>query len=136
MAGDGVGMSDQILPAAARHGLPVSHNLGAGMAVFALSKMLMPVRIRHLRTFGSAAGERESAYAEARGASPSPLARTNARFNPRNAHHAYSVAHRSKFRVLNADAHRGGKTFPNHEACCALLTLLGFEFAKTVPGRA
>src|SRR5271163_1195185 len=92
--------------------------------------MLVAVGIRHLRGLGGAAGKRESGRAKARRASPSPSARVDARFNAGNAHDAYSVADKSRFRVLNADTHRGGKTFPNHRACCALLTLLRFEFAN------
>ena len=137
MAGDCVGTADQILPAAARHRLAVGHHLRAGMAIFGLSEVLVAVRIRHLRSLGSATGECESGHAEARGASPPLFARTNARFNARNAHDAYSVADKRRFRVLNADPHRGGKRFPNHQAFCALLTLLRFEFANEFrPSRA
>ena len=123
-------MADQILPAAPRHRLAVGHDFWARVAVFGLSEMLVAVGIRHLRGLVSAAGERKSGHAKAHGAPPSPSARVDARFNAGNAHDAYSVADKSRFRVLNADTHRGGKTFPNHRACCALLTLLRFEFAN------
>src|SRR5271166_1270486 len=123
-------MADQILPAAARDWLAVGHHFRAGVAIFRLREMLVAVGVRHLWGLGGAAGKRESSQAKARGASPSSSGRVDARFNARNAHDAYSVADKSRFRVLNADTHRGGKTFPSHQACCALLTLLRFEFAK------
>jgi hypothetical protein len=40
------------------------------------------------------------------------------------------VAHKRKVRASNAEARRGGRTFPNHQARCALLILLRFEFAN------
>src|SRR5271154_5095266 len=92
--------------------------------------MLVAVGIRHLRGLGGAAGKRESGHAKARGASPSPSARVDARFNAGNAHDAYSVADKSGFRVLTSNPPRGGKPFPTHRACCALLPLFRFEFAN------
>ena len=40
------------------------------------------------------------------------------------------VAHKRKVRASNAEARRSGRTFPNHQARCALLILLRFEFAN------
>ena len=40
------------------------------------------------------------------------------------------VAHKRKVRASNAEARGSGRTFPNHQARCALLILLRFEFAN------
>jgi len=40
------------------------------------------------------------------------------------------VAHKRKVRASNAEARRTGRTFPNHQARCALLIPLRFEFAN------
>jgi hypothetical protein len=40
------------------------------------------------------------------------------------------VAHKRKVRASNAVARRSDRTFPNHQARCALLILLRFEFAN------
>ena len=80
MAGDSVGTANQILTAAAGHRLPVRDELRAGMAVFGLGEMFVAVRVSHSGGLAGAAGEREGGYAEARGASPSPFDRMDARF--------------------------------------------------------
>jgi hypothetical protein len=136
VSGDSVWSADQILPTAARHWLAICDDLLAGVAIFGLSEMLMAVRVRDLRTLGGATSKREGGYAQASRALPFPFARNDARFNAPNAHDAYSVANESGFRASsNVDPHRGGKIFPKAQACCPLLTLLRFEFAKNSGSR-
>ncbi len=58
------------------------------------------------------------------------MTRVNVRVKARNAHHAYSgrpAAHGSSFKRR---ARHSDRIFPNHQARCALLIPLRFEFAK------
>ena len=78
----------------------------------------------------SAAGERPSRHAEAHGASPSPVARIPVRSKARNAHHAYSGRAPAQGSSFKRRARHSNRIFPNHQARCALLIPLRFEFAN------
>ena len=83
----------------------------------------------------SAAGERPSRHAEAHGASPSPVARIPVRSKARNAHHAYSGRAPAQSSSFKRRARHSNRIFPNHQARCALLIPLRFEFANEFRSR-
>ena len=127
--GDRVGPSDQILPSAMRHGLAIGDNLPAGMAVFGLREMLVAVGIGHVGGWRrSATGESPRRHAKAHGAPPSSIARIHVRFKARNAHHAYSGRAPAQGSSFKRRARHSNRVFPNHQARCALLIPLRFEF--------
>jgi hypothetical protein len=96
-----------------------------------LGEMFMAVRVGHVGgRRRSAAGKREGGCTEAHGASPSPVARINARFKARNAHHAYSGRAPQQGSTFKRRARHSNRIFPNHQARCALLIPLRFEFAN------
>ena len=93
--------------------------------------MLVAVGIGDAGGLGrGAAGERPSRHAEAHGASPSPIARIRVRFKARNAHHAYSGRAPAQGSSFKRRARHSDRIFPNHQARCALLIPLRFEFAN------
>ena len=114
-----------------RHGFAVGDNLPAGAAVFGLREMLVTVGIGHVGgRRRSAAGKRPCRQAEAHGAPPSPIARIHVRFKARNAHHAYSGRAPAQGSTFKRRARHSNRIFPNHQARCALLIPLRFEFAN------
>ena len=122
-------MADQILPAAPRDRLAVGHDFRARVAVFGLREMLVTVGIGHVGGRGrSTAGERPRRHAKAHGASPSPIARIRVRSKARNAHHAYSGRAPQQGSTFKRRARHSNRIFPNHQARCALLIPLRFEF--------
>ena len=124
-------VADEILPSPMRHGFAISDNLAAGMAIFGLREMLMTVGIGHVgRRRRSAAGKRPGRHAEAYGPSPSPIARIHVRSKARNAHHAYSGRAPAQGSSFKRRARHSNRIFPNHQARCALLIPLRFEFAN------
>ena len=119
------------MPSAAWHGFAIGDNLPAGMAVFRLREMFVTVGIGHVGGRGrSTAGERPRRHAKAHGASPSPIARIRVRSKARNAHHAYSGRAPQQGSTFKRRARHSNRIFPNHQARCALLIPLRFEFAN------
>jgi hypothetical protein len=76
----------------------------------------------------SATGESPRRHAKAHGAPPSSIARIHVRFKARNAHHAYSGRAPAQGSSFKRRARHSNRVFPNHQARCALLIPLRFEF--------
>ena len=94
--------------------------------------MFVAVSVRQSRRGlgGGASGKRQSGHAKACSASPPAVARITRLYKARNAHHAYSGHPPAQASSLKRQARDGDRIFPNHQARCALLNPLRFEFAN------